>query len=177
MTRLPERLRARLEREGKRNDRSMNAEITHRLEESLAEQDALGGPDLQRIALMMATSFHHAGDMLSKGKPPAEWLRDPECYREAAFAVMNALILSMPNTDKDIKILVDTLPSKIFLSLLLLHGSTKHPELFARLSEFMESKPPKEIPKEVFEELKSSLERASLEVNFRWPEGKTSESE
>ena len=34
MTRVPEGLRRKLEREAKRNDRSMNAEIIHRLEQS-----------------------------------------------------------------------------------------------------------------------------------------------
>jgi plasmid stability protein len=39
MTRLPERLRSRLEREAARNDRSMNAEIIHRLEQSFVPQE------------------------------------------------------------------------------------------------------------------------------------------
>jgi Arc-like DNA binding dprotein len=41
MTRLPERLRADLERSAKRNDRSMNAEIIHRLLQSFADQQNL----------------------------------------------------------------------------------------------------------------------------------------
>jgi hypothetical protein len=39
MTRIPESLRRRLEREAARNDRSMNAEIIHRLEHSFITAD------------------------------------------------------------------------------------------------------------------------------------------
>ena len=178
--RVKEPLRARLEREAKRNDRSMNAEITSRLEESFTKQDAAGGPELQRIALMMATSFHHAGDLFSKGKPPAEWLRDPECFREAVFGVVNALILVMPNPE-DMVIFANTLPRKVNLSLNLLRGMQKNPELFAQLGELMASRPNKgempEISNELFEELKSTLESANLGADFQGAEVKKPESE
>jgi hypothetical protein len=39
MTRIPEGLRRRLEREAEQNRRSMNAEIIHRLEQSFQRQD------------------------------------------------------------------------------------------------------------------------------------------
>jgi hypothetical protein len=39
MVRLPETLRRRVERDAERNGRSMNTEIIHRLEQSLAEAD------------------------------------------------------------------------------------------------------------------------------------------
>jgi hypothetical protein len=39
MTRIPEGLRRRLEREAEQNRRSMNAEIVHRLEESFRRED------------------------------------------------------------------------------------------------------------------------------------------
>lgn len=41
MTRIPEELRAFLQREAKRNGRSMNAEIIHRLSESMAHGSLL----------------------------------------------------------------------------------------------------------------------------------------
>jgi hypothetical protein len=41
MTRIPESLRRRLEREAARNARSMNSEIIHRLERSLDRQDVI----------------------------------------------------------------------------------------------------------------------------------------
>jgi plasmid stability protein len=55
MTRLPERLRARLEREAARNDRSMNAEIIHRLEQSFRKED-------QNI--FVVTSAENAANMM-----------------------------------------------------------------------------------------------------------------
>jgi len=39
MTRIPERLRRRLEKEAARNDRSMNSEIVRRLEQSFERED------------------------------------------------------------------------------------------------------------------------------------------
>ena len=41
MTRIPEGLRSKLAREGKKNGRSMNAEIVYRLEQSFEQEDIL----------------------------------------------------------------------------------------------------------------------------------------
>ena len=58
MTRIPEGLRRRLEKEAARNDRSMNAEIIARLWETFADEDRFGGPEqaamLQNFAFDMA---------------------------------------------------------------------------------------------------------------------------
>jgi hypothetical protein len=41
MTRIPEGLRSKLAREGKKNGRSMNAEIVYRLEQSFQQEDII----------------------------------------------------------------------------------------------------------------------------------------
>jgi hypothetical protein len=91
MTRIPEGLRRRLEREAKRNARSMNAEIIHRLEHSLTEDDRWGGPEMLAVARLMATAFYHTGLRASDGKEPRKWLKDPAIYEECIDAVHNAL--------------------------------------------------------------------------------------
>jgi len=49
MVRLPETLRRRVERDAKRNGRSMNTEIIHRLEQSFAEADLRGTVESLRV--------------------------------------------------------------------------------------------------------------------------------
>jgi Arc-like DNA binding domain len=68
MTRIPEGLRRRLEKEATRSDRSMNAEIIERLERSFSyrKTDALaagltGGPDNANILRLVAIALSLAG--------------------------------------------------------------------------------------------------------------------
>jgi len=71
MTRIPEGLRRRLDREARRNDRSMNSEIIQRLERSFTNEDA-------------AATIKHLNEMLdaftrreaSLGTVLAGWLSD-----------------------------------------------------------------------------------------------------
>src|SRR6516225_7307632 len=58
--RFREDLLRRLEREAKRNDRSTNAEIAHRLEQSLQKEDEAA--HMSRIASMAAETFSAAVD-------------------------------------------------------------------------------------------------------------------
>jgi len=52
MTRMPEHLRTRIQKEAKLNSRSMNAEIIHRLQESFRGED----DKLAKLAVQVATS-------------------------------------------------------------------------------------------------------------------------
>ena len=102
--RVKEELRVRLERAAALNMRSINAEITYRLEQTFIEEAVLDGPDMRRIALLMATSFYQGGHMasvseLEKALPPARWVRERGYYLEAVSAVVEALIAGMPNAD------------------------------------------------------------------------------
>jgi hypothetical protein len=70
--RFRENLLRRLEREAKRNDRSTNAEIAHRLEQSLQKEDEAAY--MSRIASMAADKF--SADVVEKlnVKAVEEWL-------------------------------------------------------------------------------------------------------
>ena len=94
MTRIPEKLRARLARAAKRQDRSMNAEINYRLESSFSFEDAFGSPEMKDIAIQMSVAFDSAGAgaAYSKGLK-GDWVADPACYRAAMFGVIRTLML------------------------------------------------------------------------------------
>jgi hypothetical protein len=97
--RIGARLRAGLERAAKANDRSMNAEISYRLERSLADEAALGGAEMRGQAVRMFTAFNTAGAAAaySKGLEADEaWIDDHDCYRTAMFGVVEALLLRNP---------------------------------------------------------------------------------
>jgi plasmid stability protein len=59
MTRLPEALCRRLEREAAREGRSMNAEIIHRLQQSLQASDRAGGLE-DRVRKLEQEIFNYA---------------------------------------------------------------------------------------------------------------------
>jgi len=59
MTRLPEALCRRLEREAAREGRSMNAEIIHRLQQSLQASDQASGLD-DRVRKLEQAIFNYA---------------------------------------------------------------------------------------------------------------------
>ena len=94
--RIRESLRAQLEEAATQKGISLNAEIADRLTRSLDEEHGFGGPELHRIALLMASTFALAGDRHSKHKPASEWLRDEDTYFDAAIAVLAALLQHKP---------------------------------------------------------------------------------
>jgi hypothetical protein len=106
--RMREELRSRLEREAKRKNISLNAEIVDRLTHSFnheaAVEAALGGPEGRRIAMHMVSAFNQSGaeTAYTLGHPEwsaAEWMNDPQCYRAAVWAVLRALILAQPKAE------------------------------------------------------------------------------
>ena len=102
MTRLPERLRARLARDAKRNERSLNAEINYRLEKSLSYEAAFSGERMRAIAIEISTAFESAGagEAYNRGLE-GDWLDDPDCWRVASFAVLKMLMLRNPEPTLD----------------------------------------------------------------------------
>jgi hypothetical protein len=116
---VKEELRARLETAAAVGFRSINAEIVHRLEQTFIAEFLLDGPEMRRIALLMATSFYQGGTQASysefeKALPPARWVRDRELYYSAVSAVVDALIAGMPNTnDRERAVLIDLLRARI----------------------------------------------------------------
>jgi hypothetical protein len=93
MTRIPESLRRRLDREADRNRRSMNAEIIHRLEESFAPDplfEALtGGAEAAAILRLIASAMQ----LESAGEDGTPWNVDPgkaEAVRTAACLIIAA---------------------------------------------------------------------------------------
>ena len=71
MTRLPEGLRRRLEREAKQNGRSMNAEIIHRLEQTFRQADHQVDLELQ-AKLAATTAVQDVLRVVGFGSPEAK---------------------------------------------------------------------------------------------------------
>ncbi len=94
--RIPEALRARIERAAKETGTSMNAEIRERLERSFDIEDRLGGPQLleliEAVASAMKSTGQHAG-FLETGKPAnrGEWLSLPYAFDQATKAAITIL--------------------------------------------------------------------------------------
>jgi len=94
MVRIPERLRGRLARTAKQNDRSMNSEMIFRLEGSFTQEDAFGSGELRAIAIAMSAAFASAGAGAAySNSVEGDWVDDPASYRAAAFGVLKALML------------------------------------------------------------------------------------
>ena len=123
MTRLPERLRARLEKAASKNDESMNSEIIRRLERSFGDEDivaeALGGPELRNLALLLISSFAFTGQQYAAANSHPEWttkdwLTDQDCYRAAAVKVATILMEGMPQpTPEEKALFIHTLTGRI----------------------------------------------------------------
>ena len=93
----------------------MNAEIIHRLETSFNEEAGFGGPELRRVAYMMANAFAHNAQLSAGDKPPSEWLRDASAYREGVIGVLMALLTGGPNaTKEDIVLMFESAKGRIF---------------------------------------------------------------
>ena len=96
--RIPEALRARIEKAAKATGNSMNAEIVQRLEGSFELEERLGGPQLKNlieaIASAMKSTGQIAGDIEASGSTrPGSWLVLPYSFNqafEAAVAILEA---------------------------------------------------------------------------------------
>jgi Arc-like DNA binding domain len=100
--RLPEALHENVKAAAKQSGKSINAEITARLQTTFSESGEsdhldrlLDDPDLRAMAYTMLTTFDRAGRMLAE-KPEliagSKWMLDPACYAGACRAVAAVLI-------------------------------------------------------------------------------------
>ena len=97
MTRMPEKLRRRLEAAAKRQERSLNAEINYRLETSFAFEGAYGDDNHRRFDNEMFVGFEAAGAAAAGSRGiDGDWVDDAESYSAAMFGALEALILASP---------------------------------------------------------------------------------
>jgi hypothetical protein len=91
-------LKRRVERTAKQSTRSLSAEVEARLEQSLREQEFLGGPRVVQILDTVALAFAHAGQRwaLVEGRK-GDWISDPDCYAAGMHAAIDALLFSHPD--------------------------------------------------------------------------------
>ena len=87
-------LKAQLESSAAASGRSVASEIEHRLERSIVI-DALLSPELQRVALLVATTF--IADPERPGQPP----EDPNQYDNAVVRVFRLLWRDHPDRSLD----------------------------------------------------------------------------
>lgn len=104
--------RERLEAAALANGRSMAQEVEVRLERSFAEEQGFGGPEMRRLAYLMATAFATAGQLRAAGK--TQWIADPSCYRAGLFGVIDALLIGLPDaTVEDMAVEIEGLKGKL----------------------------------------------------------------
>lgn len=100
--RIRESLRSDLEEAASTNQRTLNAEIAYRLEQSFQGiESAFGGKAGLQLAIMIVANFKFAGDQLAAahGHPewtPAEWLRDSDCFEGALAALVDSVWAQHP---------------------------------------------------------------------------------
>jgi hypothetical protein len=103
--RLPEALHENVKAAAKRSEKSINAEITARLQATFSENREsdqldrlLDDPDLRAMAYVMVTTFDRAGREFAEiaEKPElsasSKWMSDPTCYAGACRAVAAVLM-------------------------------------------------------------------------------------
>ena len=93
--RLPEPLRAALEAAAAARGVSMNTEAVARLQQTFSEDQAFGGAEMRRLVYLMAANFSTGARGRAGGRPG--WVDDPDGYRAGMMAVVNALLLGLPD--------------------------------------------------------------------------------
>src|SRR5687768_5851911 len=96
--RVTAKMKTRLDAAAAKNGRSQSQEAEFMLEQAFAQEDAFGGPDLKRYALLMATAFSMGGNRQAGPRIEiADWQHDQQAYAAAAAAVMFSLLKFMPD--------------------------------------------------------------------------------
>jgi hypothetical protein len=101
--------RERLEAAAAATGRSLAQEVEARLERSFHQEAVLGGPEIARIAFLMAARFALAVDS-------ADWTRDPIAYSNGVAEVLDALLREFPNGPEK-KLAVHNIASRILTRL------------------------------------------------------------
>ncbi len=99
--RIPEALRARLEKAAKAGNKSMNAEILERLEQSFQFDTRIGGPGLSEMVEIMVSAMRQAGELsayyeTSELKKQGKWMSLPFAFDQAAQAANAVLEIHRP---------------------------------------------------------------------------------
>jgi hypothetical protein len=109
--RLPEELRELIDERAIETDQSVNSVIVRALREQFGQRrerdeldELLIEPALRQMAWLMLTTFERGGRIAAESKTTedqpqmttAEWLRDTDCYRAAAWSVVAALLGVFP---------------------------------------------------------------------------------
>lgn len=99
--RIPEALRARIERAAKAGDKSMNSEILERLEQSFQFEIRIGGPGLSEMVEIMVSAMRQAGELsgyyeTSEPKKRGKWMGLPFAFDQAAQAANAVLEIHRP---------------------------------------------------------------------------------
>jgi hypothetical protein len=116
--RTRDQLRDQLERAATAAGRSISEEIEYRLTSSFSSDAAFGGPEMRRMAILMAVAFRSAGDLNTGGKPVAEWINDRDVFCRAAFGTIWALFSAIPNvTDEEIAMEIEGLKGRLLTSI------------------------------------------------------------
>lgn len=100
--RLRPELRHDLERSAEKRGNSLNHEISVRLQGSLSNENAFGGPKLTELAHLLVARFiaggHQAGEtMFGPEVAEEKWLANPYCYDNALIALLDTLWARRPN--------------------------------------------------------------------------------
>jgi hypothetical protein len=101
--------RDRLEAAAIASGRSLAQEVEARLERSFHQEAVLGGPEIARVAFLMAARFAIAVD-------GSDWTRDPIAYSNGVAEVLDALLSEFPNGPEK-KLAVHNIVSRILTRL------------------------------------------------------------
>jgi hypothetical protein len=107
-------LKSKVEQSAAAQQRSISEEIEARLERSFTTEAGFGGPEMTRLAYLMASSFAVAGQRDAAGK--SDWIADPRTYGNGVAAVLDALLIGFPNGEEKalaLKALIGRLLSRI----------------------------------------------------------------
>jgi len=88
-------IKQRLDEEARKHGRTQSQQAELMIERAFAQEAAFGGAEMTRLVYLMASSFAVAGQRDAVGKP--DWLTDPITYSNGVSAVLDALLIGLPN--------------------------------------------------------------------------------
>ena len=96
------------------NGRSLTKEAQERVEQSLTLDRRLGGPELRKIAYVMASAFGVAGQLSAgSGVPSQEWLGNPAAVGTAIASVVDALVEHLELGDHELDQVREAIASRL----------------------------------------------------------------
>ncbi|MDH6273536.1 hypothetical protein M2311_003626 [Rhizobium leguminosarum] len=116
-------IKSKLDKAAREVGRTQSQEAEVRLERSFEEEAAFGGPDLKRTLYLVAAHFGTAGQRAAMAAGREDWkedtwVNDPDCYRSAALAAMEALLFAQPSwTAEDVRLQIEALKGRAMSNL------------------------------------------------------------